>query len=43
MNSLTEGATVAASMPEGEFVYVAATLDDATGEMRLFLNGVHHG
>lgn len=34
------GASVVAPMPQGEFVYVAATLDDATGEMSLYLNGV---
>ena len=29
-----------APMPLGEFVHVAGTLDDATGEMRLYLNSV---
>jgi WD40 repeat protein len=35
------GATsVSANMPLGQFVHVAGTLDDATGAMQLYLNGV---
>ncbi len=34
------GAGLQTDMPLGEFVYVAGTLDDATGEMSLYLNGV---
>jgi len=33
-------ASVTASAPLGQFFHVAATLDDATGEMRLYQNGV---
>lgn len=36
----TTGAGVTAAMPLGEFVHLAGTLDDATGAMRLYLNGV---
>ncbi|TWU33853.1 LamG-like jellyroll fold domain-containing protein [Novipirellula artificiosorum] len=34
------GAGLKTDMPLGEFVYLAGTLDDATGEMSLYLNGV---
>jgi VCBS repeat-containing protein len=40
VNNSTEAANVASPIPKGEFVYVVATLDDATGEMQLYLNGV---
>ena len=40
VNSLAGGASVSAPMPIGEFVHIAGTLDDATGEMRLYMNGV---
>nr|UXE45636.1 hypothetical protein Hi04_10k_c5016_00045 [uncultured bacterium] len=32
-------ADISAPIPLGKFIYVAATLDDATGAMRLYLNG----
>ena len=40
IESLANAASVVSPMPVGEFVYVAATLDDATGQMSLYLNGV---
>ena len=39
VSALTGGTSVFAPMPQGEFVHVAATLDDATGDMSLYLNG----
>ena len=36
----TSGAGLSAPMPSGEFVHVAATLDNATGQMNLYLNSV---
>lgn len=39
VTSLTDAASIWAPMPIGEFVHVAATLDDASGSMRLYLNG----
>ncbi|MGI9471520.1 MAG: Calx-beta domain-containing protein, partial [Rubripirellula sp.] len=40
VSNLTQGATsLNAAMPQGELVYVAGTLEDATGEMSLYLNG----
>lgn len=38
--SLTEARNVSTLMPLGQFVHVAGTLDDATGAMRLYVNGV---
>lgn len=35
-----DSATLVAEMPLGRFVHVAGTLDDATGEMSLYLDGV---
>lgn len=35
-----QGASVAAPIATGQFVHVAGTLDDATGTMRLYENGV---
>ncbi|MDV6029899.1 MAG: hypothetical protein F9B45_07285 [Phycisphaera sp. RhM] len=40
ISSLTGGMSLSAAMPQGEFVHVAGTLDDATGQMSLYLNGV---
>ncbi len=40
ISSLSGGAGVQAPLPVGQFVHVAGTLDDATGEMKLYLNGV---
>jgi hypothetical protein len=40
ISSLTQGMSVTAPMPVGQFVHVAGTLDDATGEMSLYINGV---
>jgi hypothetical protein len=40
INSTTAGASVEAPIPTGQFVHVAATLDDATGAMTLYENGV---
>ncbi len=34
-----QGVSIQASVPTGQFFHVAATLDDATGAMRLYLNG----
>ena len=39
INSLAGGAGLSAHFPLGQFVHVAGTLDDATGEMKLYLNG----
>ncbi|HZV06325.1 MAG TPA: Calx-beta domain-containing protein, partial [Gemmataceae bacterium] len=39
INSTTGGASVEAPIPTGQFVHVAATLDDATGTMTLYENG----
>jgi len=39
INSLTQGVSVQAPVPLGQFVHVAGTLDDATGAMKLYLNG----
>ncbi|HUE74511.1 MAG TPA: LamG-like jellyroll fold domain-containing protein, partial [Pirellulaceae bacterium] len=36
----TEGAGVSTTMPMNQFVHVAGTLDDATGALRLYVNGV---
>lgn len=38
--SLNGAASVWAPLPLGEFTHVAGTLDDASGEMRLYLDGV---
>ncbi|MHB0960176.1 MAG: S8 family serine peptidase [Pirellulaceae bacterium] len=35
-----QGVTISAPVPVGQFFHVAASLDDATGEMRLYLNSV---
>ncbi len=40
VNSLTGGATVSAPLPLGQFVHVVGTLDDSTGVMGLYLNGM---
>ena len=41
ISSITnEGASVQAPAPLGQFIHVAATLDDATGAMKLYENGV---
>lgn len=40
VSSLTQGVSLTTSMPIGQFVHVAGTLDDTTGEMRLYVNGV---
>ncbi|MCP4853691.1 MAG: hypothetical protein GY903_04270 [Fuerstiella sp.] len=40
ISSLTSSSTVEAPVPVGEFAYVAATLDDSSGELSLYLNGV---
>jgi hypothetical protein len=39
INSTTAGASVQAPIPTGQFVHVAATLDDGTGAMTLYENG----
>jgi hypothetical protein len=39
VNSTTAGASIQAPIPTGQFVHVAATLDDATGAMTLYENG----
>jgi outer membrane protein assembly factor BamB len=39
-NASNHGASIAAPIATGQFVHVAATLDDATGEMKLYENGV---
>jgi hypothetical protein len=38
--SNNQGVSIGAPMPIGQFFHVAATLDDATGAMRLYINGV---
>ena len=38
--SYTDRVAVEAPAPAGEFMHVAATLDDATGSMKLYKNGV---
>jgi hypothetical protein len=40
VSSLSNSTRLEASMPLGEFVYLAATLDDVTGDASLYLNGV---
>jgi hypothetical protein len=40
VSSLTDSTTVLAPIPTGEFIHVVGTLDDATGDMRLYLNGI---
>jgi hypothetical protein len=40
VSSLTTGASLTTAMPLGQFVHVAGTLDDATGQMSLYINGV---
>lgn len=40
VSSETSTASVSSDMPMGQFVHVAGTLDDATGEMSLYINGV---
>jgi len=40
ISSLTSGMRLEAPVPKGQFVHVAATLDDATGEMKVYENGV---
>ena len=37
--SVERGASIVAKAPENEFMHVAATLDDATSLMRLYING----
>lgn len=39
INGTTSGASIEAPVPTGQFVHVAATLDDATGAMTLYENG----
>jgi hypothetical protein len=39
VSGLSGGVGVQAPVPTGQFVHVAATLDDATGAMRLYVNG----
>lgn len=39
IQSLTAVAQVRAAIPLGQFMHVAATLDDASGVMRLYING----
>ena len=39
-NANNESAVLNAEMPREQFVHVAATLDDATGELQLYLNSV---
>ncbi|UCG70113.1 MAG: PKD domain-containing protein [Thermoplasmata archaeon] len=39
VESLTARTNLEAPIPKDEFVFVAATLDDATGLMRIYLNG----
>ncbi|MEX2175045.1 MAG: LamG-like jellyroll fold domain-containing protein, partial [Pirellulaceae bacterium] len=39
VESLKAAAGISAPLPIGRFVHVAATLDDSTGNMRLYLNG----
>ena len=40
VSGLTEAMSVYSLMPVGQFVHIVGTLDDATGVMRLYLNGV---
>lgn len=40
IQSLTETARMSAPIPLGQFVHVAATLDHATGSMRIYVNSV---
>ncbi len=40
IQSSTARARMSAPMPLGQFVHVAATLDDATGSMRIYVNSV---
>ena len=40
ISSLTSGMRLESPVPKGQFVHVAATLDDATGAMKLYENGV---
>ncbi len=40
ISSITSGLRLEAPIPRGQLVHVAATLDDATGSMKLYENGV---
>jgi subtilisin family serine protease/subtilisin-like proprotein convertase family protein len=39
VSDLSGGKLIQSPVPTGEFVHVAATLDDATGAMRIYVNG----
>ncbi|MCA9130039.1 MAG: tetratricopeptide repeat protein, partial [Planctomycetales bacterium] len=39
VTSLDAGASISAKAPEKEFIHVAASLDDSSGFMRLYING----